>query len=250
MAMLLRMGGVPARVATGFSPGGYSRSRDAWIVRDTDAHSWVEVWFEGLGWVSFDPTPAATPARSQIGAIETAPDRDDSDSSSDAGDAAGGGSDAGGAGDSGPRGDLANDPLRDSAAGDSDGGGAAGKWLAILGAVLGAGALGFGVLVWRARRGGGYLDPERAIAELQRALRRTGRDAPVGTTLAQLERQLNLSSDAAGYVRALRAGRYAPAAARPSKEQRRALRRDLADGLGPAGRLRVLWALPPRPLAR
>jgi hypothetical protein len=249
MAMLLRMGGVPARVATGFSPGGYSRSRDAWIVRDTDAHSWVEVWFEGLGWVSFDPTPAATPARSQISAIESAPDPDEGDSSSDSGDSAGGGADAG-SGDSGLRGDLANDPLRDSAGASADGGGGAGRWLAILGGLLGIGALGFGVLVWRARRGGGYLDPERAIAELQRALRRTGRDAPVGTTLAQLEQRLNLSSDAAGYVRALRAGRYAPAASRPSKEQRRALRRDLADGLGPAGRLRVLWALPPRPLAR
>ena len=42
MALLLRMGGVPARVATGFSPGGYSKRREAWIVRDTDAHSWVE----------------------------------------------------------------------------------------------------------------------------------------------------------------------------------------------------------------
>ena len=45
MALLLRMGGIPARVATGFSPGGYSERRKAWIVRDTDAHAWVEVWF-------------------------------------------------------------------------------------------------------------------------------------------------------------------------------------------------------------
>ena len=61
MALLLRMGGVPARVATGFSPGGFSKRRDAWIVRDTDAHAWVEAWFDDLGWVTYDPTPDATP---------------------------------------------------------------------------------------------------------------------------------------------------------------------------------------------
>ena len=33
--------------------------------RDLDAHSWVEVWFEEIGWVPFDPTPAASPARRQ-----------------------------------------------------------------------------------------------------------------------------------------------------------------------------------------
>ena len=55
MALLLRMGGVPARVATGFSPGGFSKRRDAWIVRDTDAHAWVEAWFDDLGWVTLRP---------------------------------------------------------------------------------------------------------------------------------------------------------------------------------------------------
>ena len=64
MALLLRMGGVPAAVAAGFSPG----SRDArgeHIVRDLDAHCWVEAYFPGIGWVTFDPTPADSPARSQ-----------------------------------------------------------------------------------------------------------------------------------------------------------------------------------------
>ena len=70
MALLLRMGGVPARVATGFSPGGFSKRRDAWIVRDTDAHAWVEAWYDELGWVTYDPTPDLTPARSQIAALE------------------------------------------------------------------------------------------------------------------------------------------------------------------------------------
>nr|MBA3817751.1 transglutaminase domain-containing protein [Deltaproteobacteria bacterium] len=83
MALLLRMGGIPARVVTGFSPGGYSKSKRAWIVRDTDAHSWVEAWFDDWGWVTFDPTPAGTPARSQIAALERA-----AEVGSDSGDAA------------------------------------------------------------------------------------------------------------------------------------------------------------------
>ncbi len=248
MALLLRMGGVPARVATGFSPGGYSKSRKAWIVRDTDAHSWVEVWFEGIGWVAFDPTPSATPARSQIAAVQPAPEPDapdDADEADDADDAGAGGGDTGG--DSGVRGDLLQDPLRDASGEGAGGDGGVPGWLLALGGVLAAAGAAVGVLWLRARRRGPVLDPEESIAELQRALRRTGRAAPTGTTLLGLERRLNLSADAAGYVRALRAGRYAPAAPPPSGEQRRALRRDLADGLGPLGRLRVLWALPPRP---
>ena len=86
MALLLRMGGVPARVVTGFAPGGHSDRKDAWIVRDTDAHSWVEAWFDEFGWVTLDPTPPATPARSQIAALTAAPE----ESSGPSGDAAGG----------------------------------------------------------------------------------------------------------------------------------------------------------------
>ena len=47
MALLLRMGGVPARVAAGFSPGAYDRKRSEYVVRDLDAHSWVEAYFPG-----------------------------------------------------------------------------------------------------------------------------------------------------------------------------------------------------------
>jgi protein-glutamine gamma-glutamyltransferase len=55
MALMLRLLGVPARVAVGFVPGRY---RDgAWNVTDHDAHAWVEVWFPKYGWLPFDPTP-------------------------------------------------------------------------------------------------------------------------------------------------------------------------------------------------
>ena len=96
------------------------------------------------------------------------------------------------------------------------------------------------------QRGGSPLD--RAVAELEGALRRSGRPAPAGTTLRQLEQRLGGSPEAAAYLRTLRAGRYGPAPpAAPTSAQRRALRRELAAGLGLPGRLRALWALPPWP---
>jgi protein-glutamine gamma-glutamyltransferase len=55
MALMLRFLGIPARVAAGFASGTY---RDgAWTVTDHNAHAWVEVWFPGYGWLTFDPTP-------------------------------------------------------------------------------------------------------------------------------------------------------------------------------------------------
>jgi transglutaminase-like putative cysteine protease len=60
-ALLLRLAGVPARVAVGFAPG-VRDSHGRWVVRDRNAHAWVEVWYQGLGWVVFDPTPRATKA--------------------------------------------------------------------------------------------------------------------------------------------------------------------------------------------
>jgi Transglutaminase-like superfamily/TgpA N-terminal domain len=55
MALMLRLLGIPARVAAGFIPGHYRG--DTWQVTDHDAHTWVEVWFRGYGWLPFDPTP-------------------------------------------------------------------------------------------------------------------------------------------------------------------------------------------------
>ena len=61
------MAGIPARVATGFTTGAFDEKEKEYVVRDLDAHSWVEAWFPGIGWVTRDPTPAAAPARSQPG---------------------------------------------------------------------------------------------------------------------------------------------------------------------------------------
>ena len=63
MALMLRMAGIPARWRPASRPARTTRTRGEYRVRDLDAHSWVEVWFTGIGWVPFDPTPARSPAR-------------------------------------------------------------------------------------------------------------------------------------------------------------------------------------------
>lgn len=57
MAVMLRLLGIPARVAAGFTSGKYDNGRDEWVVTDHNAHTWVEVWFPRYGWLAFDPTP-------------------------------------------------------------------------------------------------------------------------------------------------------------------------------------------------
>lgn len=53
-----RVTGLPTRVAVGFTAGAYDEVNDEYVVRGRDAHAWVEVWFAGLGWRTFEPTPA------------------------------------------------------------------------------------------------------------------------------------------------------------------------------------------------
>ena len=57
LAVMLRSLGIPARLATGFQSGIYNPISDLWLVRASDAHSWVEAWIPGHGWATFDPTP-------------------------------------------------------------------------------------------------------------------------------------------------------------------------------------------------
>ncbi len=57
-AAMARSLGIPARVAVGFTPGDTSPDEpDTYVVRGRHAHAWPEVWFEGVGWVPFEPTP-------------------------------------------------------------------------------------------------------------------------------------------------------------------------------------------------
>ncbi len=57
MAIMLRTLGIPTREVNGFLPGEYNDLGGDYIVRASDAHSWVEVYFPGTGWMTFDPTP-------------------------------------------------------------------------------------------------------------------------------------------------------------------------------------------------
>lgn len=58
MAIMLRTLGIPTRNVNGFLGGEWNEYDDYIAVRAGDAHSWVEVYFPGHGWVTFDPTPA------------------------------------------------------------------------------------------------------------------------------------------------------------------------------------------------
>lgn len=59
MVMLLRASGIHSRLVTGFLEGEWNELGGYFIVRQQDAHSWVEAYIDGAGWVRFDPTPSA-----------------------------------------------------------------------------------------------------------------------------------------------------------------------------------------------
>ncbi|MCC6560684.1 MAG: DUF3488 domain-containing transglutaminase family protein [Xanthomonadales bacterium] len=71
-AFLMRAAGVPTRIVTGYQGGSYNASGDYWIVRNSDAHAWTEVWLTGRGWVRVDPTAAVAPERINRGSLSAA----------------------------------------------------------------------------------------------------------------------------------------------------------------------------------
>jgi hypothetical protein len=226
MALLLRMGGIPARVATGFTTGTYDSATKSWLVSDVDAHAWVEAWFPGYGWVTFDPTPAQAPARGGRAAIN----------SNGILGGAGGLSKLGGRNVAGPSGTVVRGTHVHSASSTGP------FLLGTLGVFLLLVLLG--LVAWRRTAA---FDADRLLAELERALARSGRPISDGVTLASLERRFRTSPEAAGYVHALRMARFGGDDIVPTLRQRRALRAQLRAGLGLGGALRALWALPPRP---
>jgi transglutaminase-like putative cysteine protease len=229
MALMLRMAGIPARVAAGFSPGSYNKDTREYRVRDLDAHSWVEVWFTGIGWVPFDPTPAASPAESQ--------------STAAAASAAGVG-----AGEI-RRGGVAAERTQESIQTSSGEGG--GWLLPTLITVLLALLAGSGLLMAQRRRRLQALGPDELadvqLSELRRTLLRLGWDLPSATTLLALERRLGRFAGPASqaYAGALRAARYDPREpAGPPLRERREVRRELSRG-SIRDRLLALVAMPP-----
>lgn len=61
MIVMLRSMGIPARMAAGFAQGNWDEAEQAFVVRERDAHTWVEVYFPGYGWIEFEPTSAQAP---------------------------------------------------------------------------------------------------------------------------------------------------------------------------------------------
>ena len=234
MTLMLRMDGIPARVASGFKPDVYDSGNGTWNVRALDAHSWVEVFFTGVGWVAFDPTPAAAIALPGGAGAPVNKTEATSSGSSPAG--------------------RARTPLRTATAPrhEAAGGLSLGQIALAVAALLVSGL----ALLWlaghqrlrAALRGGEY-----AVQELSRALALSGESGSRGVTLSALERRMRERGEdrAADYLASLRDRRYSPQrAASASARDRAALRRALMRGLGRGAALRLLASMPPASMRR
>ena len=242
MALMLRMLGIPSRVAAGFSPGGRDPEHNNYLVDDTDAHNWVEVFFPAIGWVTFEPTPAAAPAATQVddnslGVTDPTP-VDPNVNSRSAPDPRGG--------------DAATPAPQRGALAKSGGDSSRPVTAAVLG--LGAGLLllaAIGAYAFRARRRSRLSADSLAageLRELERALARLGSPLPPGATLHRAQQVLRelAGPEAARYAAELEVRRYRdPGAAPPGVSERRAFRRALLRAAGPRAAPRVLLAVPP-----
>jgi protein-glutamine gamma-glutamyltransferase len=203
-ALLLRLAGVPARVVVGFATGVPGR-HGRFTVRDTDAHAWIEVYFQGIGWVAFNPTPSAAKA--------TIPDELNP---------------------------LAPTPGPTGAGPDRQDGHRGSGWLAIVAVLAALTIAGVWTIGRRPRRGpvplgpllegvvrrsGGYLQPASTLAELGAELARLV-GPQTATLAAQTERV-----------------RFAPDPPTPTAHPRIQLARALTRDLGPRRALLVLVGL-------
>ena len=248
MAVMLRLLGVPARVAVGFTSGTYEDGR--WVVTDHEAHAWVEVWFAGQGWIPFDPTPG----RGTFGGTYSfASDSKDAVEALRRGDLSA----------ETPLVDRERPDLRDRA---RVGVAPAERRPSIFALALGFGALwtllvGLGkAIFWRARHV--TRDSRRAATasrrELEAFLRDQGFAIPVSATLDDLRSTVwgELGLDSRSFVEAAAQARFGPPANGTSRCSRRSARaaRAVASSarpaldLGPVSGIR-LSALAPRRLA-
>jgi transglutaminase-like putative cysteine protease len=72
--MMMRAGGVPARVVTGYLGGEWNPIGRYFLVKQSDAHAWAEVWIDRQGWTRVDPTAVVAPERLERGILDFLPD--------------------------------------------------------------------------------------------------------------------------------------------------------------------------------
>ncbi len=72
MAVMARLAGIPSRVVVGYTQGVH-QANDTWLVRTSDAHAWPELYFQGAGWLRFEPTPSGAPGQAGGQATAVAP---------------------------------------------------------------------------------------------------------------------------------------------------------------------------------
>ncbi len=252
MAVMLRTLGIPSRVAVGYGTGRYDSERKAWVVLDRDAHSWVEVWFPGRGWLPFDPTPGrSAPNPASVSSPEYAPSRFEVDLGGIEDAAVAPPPEAPGPAEQAPEEQEAPPP----AASSGGGGGTPWQWaLLALALPLAAIPAARGALRARARRRGG--ERERVIAaarDLESSLRALGWAPPPAA--APSERAADVRDrtgiDPSSLYRRAAQARYAaaplPAGAgaaawREAGRLRRAIRRRASLGR----RIRATFAIRPR----
>ena len=262
MALMLRFLGIPARVAAGFTSGKYDKENGTWTVTDHQAHTWVEVWFAGYGWLPFDPTPGrgtlsasytsssprfdATAAAALVaGAAAALLDQFDIHQNRSFGEKGGG------------SGFLTTDPRRGRPVPVSPGtsghrGGSLAKLLAL---ALAAALLAISAAK-TVRRRSRYLvrDPRRVAAACRRELVdfladqgvRIGTSAGPADLAASLRERFEVDGDA--FARALAAARYGPpeqarAGAARSREELRTVEAQIRSRIGTPRRLRGLVSL-------
>jgi protein-glutamine gamma-glutamyltransferase len=245
MALMLRFVGIPARVAAGFTSGSYEDG--TWTVTDHNAHTWVEVWFDGYGWLAFDPTPG----RGEIDADYSA--SSDAFNPRDAADAFGGfrggvgGFDPGGAGELGRLTELKE--RRAASRGITAGDEGVGTLRLLLAALLVTGVAIGGIKLLRRRARYFTRDPRRIAGAARRELADFLVDQRLAVAPSATPEELQalvraeLGIDAAAFATAVAQARYGPparsaAAAESARRELRSLLRVIRRSLNPFQRLR------------
>ncbi len=248
MALMLRMLGIPARVAAGFTSGTFEDG--GWTVTDRNAHAWVEAWFPGYGWLPFDPTPGRGSLAAPYSASSTGFNAGDA---ADAFGGAAGGRTTGGGADQLRLLEQRERLAQQQAARQVDDGQPSALWLLLLLVAAAGASIGAAKLVRRRLR---YLtrDPRRlaGAARLELADFLADQGIAVGPSstpdeLHQLVRA-ELGADGRPFARALAEARFGPPAgsadaASRARHELRQLLRLLRHRLGRPARLRGLIAL-------